>query len=283
VVKNYEKYRDIPGITTIGICMSTTATVKTMAQQVERFSIKPFANMLDAGGATMAAYGVPKNSATWLILIDGEGKIAYNDAGMGWRWTGGPNTGKTVFETQLEESFKKSKHLLSGVSVPAKMATAAHYYDLQQFELLDRELAKADAKDTPQDVKDFAGLLRGKVTEHRKLRAEQIQKLAESNPVQAHRDATAFVDAYPKAPETSAIKTLAGKLMVHAKVRRELQAESAYQLTMVPEMKKVTNTKAFNDRIQPMLEGYLKTFADTQFAEVVKNAVEAHRLALSKF
>ena len=58
-----------------------------MESQIKQFNLKPFANMLDAGCATAAAYDIPKNTPFWMVVIDGEGKIAYN-ASRGWHWSG---------------------------------------------------------------------------------------------------------------------------------------------------------------------------------------------------
>ena len=60
-----------------------------MESQIKQFNLKPFANMLDAGGATGAAYKVPANAPFWLVVIDGGGKIAYN-ASRGWHWSSPP-------------------------------------------------------------------------------------------------------------------------------------------------------------------------------------------------
>lgn len=282
LVKDYETYKDTRSVTFIGICTSMTATTKSMAAQVDRYNLKPFANMLDMGGATAVAYGVPKNAKFWIILIDGEGKIAYNDEGMGWFWTGGPNKGKTVFQTQLEASFAKCKGLLGDAKIPSTMTYATHLFDLQQFDLMERELAKADAREATEDQKEVAKLLRDKVTDLRKKRLEQIQTLATSDPLQAYREAMAFVSAFPKAPEMPTLRAVGMKLSGDAKVRREIAAESAFQQMMVPEMKKVTNIAAFDKTLKPLLGSYLQSFGDTKYAETVKAAVEAHRVAITR-
>ena len=160
LVSDYTTYKPNGNITFIGICTSTTATVKSMTAQVEKFGLKPFANMLDAGGVTAAAYNIPRNAKFWLILIDGDGKIAYNDAGMGWHWTSGPDAGKTVYQTQLEQNFKSSKGLLGGAKIPTTMKYAAHLFDLQQFDLMEAEIKKASTAGSVEE-EDFAKLLRG--------------------------------------------------------------------------------------------------------------------------
>ena len=281
LVGDYAKYKDTRNITFIGICSSSTATVKSMAAQVKTFGLHPFANMLDAGGVTSASYGVPKNAKFWLILLDGDGKIAYNDAGMGWHWTSGPDTGKTVFQTQLEGSFAKSKGLLGDEQIHPSMKYAAHLFDLQQFDLMEAELTKTLATDATGDQREVAALLRGKVSELRKRRMGEILMMSKSDPVQAYRDAIAFVEAFPKSPEMQTLRTVGTKLMSDAKVQRELAAEAGFQQIMVPVMKR-TNTPALYDKnMGPLLDGYLKAYGDTQYADVVKNSVESLRLAVN--
>ena len=106
LLKDYDTYKKNRNVTFIGINTSITATLKTMESQVKQFKLQPFANMLDAGGATAAAYNVPKSAPFWLVIIDGGGKIAYN-ASRGWQWAGsGPDAGKFIHQTQLEKSLK---------------------------------------------------------------------------------------------------------------------------------------------------------------------------------
>ncbi len=281
LVSDYSTYKNTRNITFIGICTSSTATTKSMAAQVGTFGLKPFANMLDAGGVTSAAYGVPKNAKFWLVLLDGEGKIAYNDAGMGWHWTSGPNTGKTVFQTQLEESFGKSKGLLNEAAIPATLKYAAHLFDLQQFELMETELNKVVPADATVEQKDFAALLRSKVGELRKQRMGQIVALSKTDPVQAYRDAVAFMEAFPKSPEMPALRTVGSKLSTDAKVQRELAAEAGFQQIMVPVMKRTITPALFDKNMGPLLDSYLKAYGDTRYADVAKSSVDALKLAVN--
>ena len=251
-----------------------------MTAQVDKFGLKPFANMLDAGGVTAAAYGIPRNAKFWLILIDGDGKIAYNEGGMGWHWTSGPNSGKTVFETQLEESFSKSKGLLGDARIPGTMKYAAHLFDLQQFDLMEAEIKKATTAGSI-DEEDFARLMHGKIADERKRRMEQIQGMVKLDPVQAYRDAIAFVEAFPKAPEMQTLRTVGQKLSSDSKVQRELAAEAGYQQIMVPVMKRTITPAMYDKNMGPLLDGYLKSFGDTPYAEVVKGAVESLRVAVN--
>ena len=251
-----------------------------MTAQVNQFGLKPFANMLDAGGVTAAAYGLPRNAKFWLILLDGDGKIAYNDAGMGWHWTSGPNTGKTVFQTQLEESFTKSKGLLGDAKVPSTMKYAAHLFDLQQFDLMDAEIKKV-ATAGSLDEADFEKLMHGKIADERKRRMDQITGEAKKDPVQAYRDALAFVDAFPKAPEMPALRTIGQKLSTDSKVQRELAAEAGYQQIMVPVMKRTISPALYDKNMGPLLDNYLKSYGDTRYSDVVKGAVESLHVAVN--
>ncbi len=252
-----------------------------MEKQLEEFKLRPFANMLDAGSATATAYHVPRNAAFWLVVVDGEGKIAFN-AGRGWHYSDGPNKGKLVHHHQIERGAAKFPGILGLKDVPPGMETTAHYFDLQQFDLLEGDLRKAEAKSSLPSAKDFAAKVRARVAEFRTARAEQVQKLAEGEPLQAYRDAEAFVQAFPAAPEKAAVAQMARDLAQQPAVKKELQAEAAYRRILVPEMVKAKDYKAFQQRIKPLLEGYVKTYADTQYAAVAKDAVDAHGKALAK-
>jgi hypothetical protein len=253
-----------------------------MESQINQFKLKPFANMLDAGGATAAAYEVPKTAPFWLTVIDGAGKIAYN-ASRGWHWSSGPNAGKYVHQTQIEASLKQHPEgVLGAREVPAEMATAAHYFDLQQFNLLEVELRKAEAKSSPAPVKEFAEYVRTRIAESRKARKEQIEALAKTDAVQAYREATAFAAAFPSAPERAAVNEMGRSLLKETAVKREIDAEAAFQQMLVPELKKTTTRDRFLRMVQPLLDAYLKSFGNTQYGAAVKGACEAHLQKVSE-
>jgi len=248
-----------------------------MESQVKQFKLKPFANMLDAGGATAAAYDVPKNAPFWLVVIDGGGKIAYN-ASRGWTWSGGADAGKPIHQTQLEKSLKEyPEGILGSKEVPKELETAAHYYDLQQFDLLEGELRKYEGKSGAPACKEYADYMRGRIAESRKARKEQIEALSKSDPVQAYREATAFAAAYPTAPERSPVNDLGRALLKTPEVKKELEAEAAFQQMLVPELKKTSTLDRFMKNVQPLLDGYLKAFGATQYGAAVKIACEAHK------
>jgi hypothetical protein len=277
LVKDYETYKKFRNITFIGINTSITANLKTVESQVKQFNLKPFANMLDAGGATAAAFDIPKNAPFWITVIDGSGKIAYN-ASRGWFWADGPDAGKPIHRTQIEKSLKEYPDGILGVKeIPKDMELAAHYYDLQQFDLLEMELRKAS---TPA-CKEFADLVRARMAESRKARKEQIEIESKSEPVQAYREAMAFVAAFPNAPERPAVNDMGKSLVKLPEVKKEIEAEAAFQQMLVPELKKTTTLARFLKNIQPLLDGYLKSFGGTQYGAAVKVACEAHKQKVS--
>ncbi len=258
----------------MGVCTSKTATLKSMAKQVEEFKLKPFANMLDAGGATATAYHVPQNAIVWVAVVNAEGKLAF-DGTRGWRY----QDKRFVHHVQIDESLKKSPGILGIPEVPAGLETAAHYFDLQQFGPLEFELKKAEAK-ADAAGKEFAGKLRDRMEESRKAWAEQIKAMLKTEPMQAYREAESFMEAFPRAPEKSAVSQVARDAARDPAVKKELQAEQLYQRMLVPEMLKAKTHKAFTQRVQPLLEAYLKKFGDTRYAEVAKASVEEYGKAL---
>ena len=282
LVKDYESYKKYRNITFIGICTSSTGTVKSMEGQIKQFKLKPFANMLDAGGATAAAYGVPANAPFWIVVIDGGGKIAFN-ASRGLHWSSGPDKGKYVHRTQIEKSLKEYPDGILGLKdIPREMKKAAHYYDLQQFNHLELELRKAERGKASDEAKAFAAKVRERMEEARAFRVSRIEELAISNPLQAYREAESFVLAFPKAKEKGRVATIARKCARDKEVKKELKAEAAYRRILVPEMKKARVMKVFVRKIRPLLAAYLKAYAGTKYAEVAKGAVDAHEAALAR-
>lgn len=248
---------------------------------MEQYKLRPFANMLDAGGSTTAAYNVPRNSPSWLTVIDGSGKIIYN-ASKGWYWSGGPNDKRLIHHTQIEKSLREFPDGILGLKeIPADMETAAHYYDLQQFGLLEVELRKAEAKSAPPASKAFAETVRARMAESRMSRRDQIAAFSATDPVQAYREAIAFTAAFPNAPERAAVNEMGQSLVKQPAVKREMEAEAVYQQMLVPELKKTTTLDRYVKNVQPLLEAYLRKFGTTQYGAGVKNACDAHRAAVS--
>ncbi|MBE7467127.1 MAG: hypothetical protein HS116_26950 [Planctomycetes bacterium] len=281
MAQDYASYKNSPNVTFIGINMSRTGDARSVKAQVDRYDLKPFANMVDAGGATSSAYGVPKNAANWLVIVDPEGKIAYN-ASKGWTWSSGADRGRAIHQTVIERSLKGANGLLGVKEIPSSMEYAAHLFDLQQFSLLEVELLKAEAKAGDTEAQGFAKKLRERVAEERKRRMTQIQGLVATDPVQAYREAIAFVEAFPKAPEMAELRKLGMELNRKPEVQLELKAEDGYRQVLVPAMRQCRDMRTFTSKVKPLLDGYLQTFGKAQFAEVVKAAVDEHGLAVSK-
>lgn len=273
LLKDYEKFGKMLGVTFIGVCFSPVATPKSMADQAKRYKLEPFANMLDTCGATAMLYNVPRTSTFRLVVVDGEGKIAYN-AGKGWHWTSGEDAGRYIHHTQLEKSMKKYKGILGVDEVPTPMLKAAHYFDLQQFTLMENEILRVTATDKSGPVAAFAAHLRKKFDVHRQSRLTQIADLSRTKPVQAYREAMSFMQAFPKAEERTTVNEMYQKLLAEPAVKKELDAETAFQRMLVPEMRKITTTKQYETRIAPLLAGYQKQFAGTDFVLAAVNACE---------
>ena len=249
-----------------------------MASQVERFKLQPFANMLDAGGATAAAYNLPRNCNFQLVVIDGGGKIAYS-AGSDLSYMAEPN----IHAVQIEKSLKEYPDgiLGAGIPVPPAMAQAAHFFDLQQFGLVEQELTRALQDPSSAENMRFADSLRAREADQRRARLRQIQGLADEQPVQAYHEALSFVEAFPKSEEVDAVSAVATKLIASQKVKQEIDAETEYRRIVAPEIKNVKTEAAFNSMLKPLFEGYMKTYGNTDYGTVVKNAIADKSLIVS--
>jgi hypothetical protein len=60
-------------------------------------------------------------------------------------------------------------------------------------------------------------------------------------------------------------------------VKKEIEAEAAFQQTLVPELKRTTTWDRYVKNVQPILDGYLRSFGATQYGAAVKLACEAHK------
>ncbi len=282
MLADYEKYRSLRNITFISICRSMTASMKQVEKDVEQYRVHPFPTMLDAGGATAHAYKVPKEYSTWIVIINPEGKIIYN-RNLGWHWTSGPNAGKYVHHVTIENSQKASPGVLDRKSIPDGGSSAAHLFDLQQFQAAELELKKLDARNAGADNSDFVKYLREKIADTRKKRLEDVRELTSTAPIQAYREAIAFVTAFPTAPEKSAMNDLGRNLLQQPAVKRELQAEDAYRRILLPELVKTPKGSAeFSARVQPALDGFLKVYGSTEYAAAVIDGVESYKMAAGR-
>ncbi|MBA3710181.1 MAG: hypothetical protein H0W83_15325 [Planctomycetes bacterium] len=213
---------------------------------------------------------------------DSDGKIAYN-ASKGWKWTGGPNAGKFCHQVAIDDSLARSKGVLGIEQLPDDFLRAAHFFDLQQFMLIEPEL-KGAQKAHPIDpaYKDCIAAFHERIAASRHARVERITALSTSDPLQGYREAVAFVQAFGDAPERAEVNDLGKKLLKEKTVKRELQAEDAYNKVLVPIMTKTSSLKAFDSNLQPALDGYLKAYRDTGYAHIAELAVAAHGDAIRK-
>jgi hypothetical protein len=249
--------------------------MQTMTAQVERYRLHPFATMLDAGGATAANYHLPRNYNFQLVVIDGAGKIAYS-AGSIATYMGGPESGTRLHQAIIEKSLRENSNgiLGEGVSIPSAMELAAQCFNLQQFGMMEQELARVLGTAATAEHMRFAETLRGRVAETRRVRLKQIETLAAEQPVQAYREALIFADAFKKSDEAESASALAAKLRADPKVKPEIDAEFAYQQTVAPEISKVSTESMFNAILKPVAADYLKKYGETGYAIVVRNAIE---------
>jgi len=277
LAKDYNQYSKGRNITFVGICTSSVASVKIMASQVERFKLQPFANMLDAAGATATAYNLPRNCNFQLVVIDGGGKIAYS-ADSEVSYMAEPN----IHAMQIEKSLKEySEGILgAGIPVPPDMAQAAHLFDLQQFGLVEQELTRALQDPTSAENTRFADSLRARETYQSRARLRQIQVMADEQPVQAYREALSFVEAFPKSEEVDAVSAVAATLIANQKVKQEIDAEVEYQRVVAPEMKKAATTTELKN-LEPLIEHYIKMFGNTGYGTFAKNAIADKSLIVS--
>lgn len=279
---DYEKYKNQPNVTYVGVCVLPTADAKEMKAQCEELKIAdlPFPKMLDAGGAIAAAYNVQGISQA-LVVVDPEGKIAYN--GKSSTNYVSPDRAQRAYccHVEADKCLKKAPGLLQGVPVPESLKTARHYYNLQQFDRLDLEVSKALKTDSSAEARQFGEAVQKQIAEFRANRFKELTALAEKDPVAASREVKVFLESFPQTAEAAAAKALLTKLAANPKVRKEAEAETAYQNVIVPLLKRTTNMQAFSKNVKPVMEAYLQCYGDTQFAKTVESAVAAHRRSIS--
>lgn len=246
-----------------------------MARHVEHFKLQPFANMLDAGGATAEAYHLSRNCNFQLVVIDGGGKITYR-ARSEYAYMAHPE----VHIAQIEKSRKEYPGGLLGadIVVPQAMSKVAHLFDLQQFGLMEQELTRVLKESESAENLKFAEMLRAREVDIRRARSHQIQKIAEEKPVQAYREALLFVEAFPKCDEATDLNALATKLIAIPKVKLEIDAEAAFQSDILPHLIKAKSAEELNFST-PVFENYLNAFGNTDYWAVAKKSV-ADRISI---
>jgi hypothetical protein len=142
---------------------------------------------------------------------------------------------------------------------------------------VEAEIVSVLKTDKSAEAAQFAEIVRGKIAEVRAARWKALTALAEGEPIAAHHEARVFLDSFPKAPEAAEAKAILAKYENHPKLRRETEAETAYQTALVPVLRRATTATALQSA-KPLLDAYQQKYGDTQFAKVVTEA-EEHRKA----
>jgi hypothetical protein len=277
LARDYELFKNRPNMTFIAICSTPGADMKAMQNEEATLKIKdlPFAKMLDANGATLAGYHMTPDIPYQLVVLDHEGNIAFNgNSMMSYSTNGGPAIPLRV--SSAEKILKSAPGMLPDVKVPESMATALHLYNLQQFDKLDAELAKARKADTSAEAQQFAQMLETKVTEYRARRLEELTALTESNPVRAFREVEAFLQCFPRSKEATAAKALLTKLNSNSKVRLEKEAQTSFDQVVMSAMQRVRTRKQYDTNVAPLVQGYLKKYGETEFVKVAQDSTDAY-------
>jgi hypothetical protein len=278
LLKDYETYKKNRNVTFIGINTSITANLKTMESQVKQFKLQPFANMLDAGGATPRPITSQERSPSGSSILDGGGKIAYN-ASRGWSWSDGPDAGKFIHQTQLEKSLKavSGRHPRLQGGAQGDGDGRATTTTCSSSTSSRSSCASTKARAACRRARSSPSTSAGRSPRAARPRKEQIEALSKSEPIQAYREAIAFATAYPAAPERAAVNELGRSLLKTPEVKKEIEAGGHFQQIVVPELKKTSDVRPLHEERPALLDGYLKTFGATQYGAAVKIACEAHK------
>ena len=253
LAKDYQTYKSKLNVTFVGINTDPLSSESRLRSQIKENNFVPFAHLWEPTGVLAAAYGVSPHFPCTIVIVDAEGKIA------------GP-------ARTLDAFLANAKGILDGIKVPAGCEQAAHLFNLQQFDLMDAELAKVTQ--TPE-IKAFKEALKAKVAEYTARRATELTAMADSNPLTAYRETIAFAKAFGRAKEISAVQTLNSKLANLPKVKKENEAASAYQQLVAPALAKAQSLVAYNKNVQPLMDGYLQRYGDTECGQAMKDLAEA--------
>lgn len=272
MVQDYKHYAKGRNITFVSICTSLTATMKTLAADVEKLKIAPFATMLDAGGTTAELYNLPRNRNFQLVVIDGSGMIVYS-GGSVISYMGDQGAQKRIHNTKIENSLTDNpRGILGEVEIPPAMTQAAHLYDLQQFGLMEQEIKRA-AEGGDAGVLKCAEILQKRAADCQHVRLLEIKANSNDFPTQAYRESTFFADAFPNSDDAAAARELSSSLLAKPKVKREVDAELEYMRVVATELKQAGTQDAFL-KLKPVIESYMKSFGTTRYAQTVVNAAE---------
>lgn len=264
-------------MTFIAICSTPGADMKTMQNEEVVMKIKdlPFTKMLDANGATLAAYHMAPDIPYQLVVLDHEGNIAFNgNSMMSFSENGKPAVPVRV--SGAEKALKAAPGMLGDAKAPESMTMALHLFNLQQFDKMDAELAKARKADTSAEAKQFAELLEKKVAEYRAKRLVELAALTESDPIKAFREVDLFLLCFPRAKEATAAKSLQSKLNSNPKVRLEKEAQNSFDQVVMPAMQRVRTRKQYDLNVAATVQGYLKKYGETEFVKIAQASTDAY-------
>jgi hypothetical protein len=276
LVKDYQTYSKAkPNVTFVGINTSAGIPEKKMRAQIDEYALKPFANVADTVGSIAAAYAVPAKVPYTLVIVDADGNIACNIDQyliMG----GDKDNPYYKYQKLIDEGCKACKGILGDTKAPAGAESAAHLFNLQQFDQLDMELARLKGSDSQA----FKDAIKAKITEYTAKRIKELQTLGEGNALAAYRETLAFAKAFPKCKELSTAQSLAQKLNGNPKVKKENEAESAFQQVLTPELNKTTTGAAYDKKVKPLLDAFIQRYGDTEFGASIKVSQEEVRKSL---
>lgn len=265
LAKDYETYKSKLNVTFVGINTSASANETKLRAQIKENNLLPFATVWDATGSIAASYSVPTHVPISYVIVDAEGKIALNV-----KWSSFYGTKEKplyAYIKALDESLAKAKGVLGDIKVPAGCERAAHLFSLQQFDQMDAALATVS---TTPETKAFKEALKAKVADYTAQCVPEFTTLAKTNPLAAYRETSAFLKAFGKSKEASAVQKLNSNLANDPKVKKELEAEAAYQQVIAPPLAKALTMVAYNKSVQPLMDGYLQRYGDTEYGQAMK-------------
>jgi hypothetical protein len=270
-------------VTFVGICWTPGADVARMREDCEQARMKdlPFPKMLDANGITRACYRIAESRYV-LAVVDGRGNLRY--AGEPGLYRAARDERERVYlrHVEADKAVKQAPGLLAGVSVPGIFRSALHFYNLQQFGPLSKELDIILKADPTPPTQQFGKLLRSKVDGFRAARAQELTALAGKDPVAGYREILAFAQAFPQTPESAALDRIAAKLRNSPKVAFELEAEKAYRDVLAPALKRPKTMQEYTRWVKPVYDAYLARYGGAEFAGSVRAAAEALRERLDR-
>lgn len=252
LAKDLEAHKSDLNLTIVGVNTTLGANEKGIRKEIEDHKLKPFSHVLDHTGVICGEYGVKWKDLYTLVVVDADGKVLGKKPNM--------------------DNLPAAKGILADVKVPSGAEAAARMFSLQQFGLMEQELAKVPPS---ADLKAFREALKKKNDDYTSKRLPQLTALGETNPLTAYHEAAAFVTSFPTSKEASAARSLASRLSSKPEVKKETEAETAYNQFVAPEVVKATTLPVYEKKVKPLVDGYMTRYGDTKFGGAVKTLHEA--------